>query len=169
MISDSKERVKRSERSKLDVTAEFESSSLNCCEDTYENDDEIILEDKQPKSKTTMRRTISKFLASQTSLSASSSPSDAFSSPSAAFSAASKHNWVTDGHNKSLSNDSPTTGAYTWSWNNNKEKEFGPSDALVEYFKKKSTEWAPYRRNLIDSHCHFDMLFDKYVIKNAHF
>ena len=48
--------------------------------------------------------------------------------------------------------------------NEKNEKKFGPSDSLVKYFKKKSTEWAPYRRNLIDSHCHFDMLFDKYVI-----
>lgn len=33
--------------------------------------------------------------------------------------------------------------------------------SLVEFFKKKSFEWDKYTNNLVDSHCHFEMLFSK--------
>lgn len=35
--------------------------------------------------------------------------------------------------------------------------------SLVEFFRKKSFQWADCSMNLVDSHCHFDLLFGKLV------
>lgn len=32
---------------------------------------------------------------------------------------------------------------------------------LISYLKKKSSEWKHFPNNLVDSHCHFDLLFPK--------
>jgi hypothetical protein len=32
---------------------------------------------------------------------------------------------------------------------------------LSEYFRAKSDEWRDYNRNLVDSHCHLEMIFTK--------
>lgn len=41
---------------------------------------------------------------------------------------------------------------------------------LVNYFKQKSLEWKNLSNNLVDTHCHFDMLFPKirYNYSNMH-
>jgi hypothetical protein len=33
---------------------------------------------------------------------------------------------------------------------------------LIKFFKMKSLEWKNYSKNLVDTHCHFDMLFSRY-------
>lgn len=38
---------------------------------------------------------------------------------------------------------------------------FLPNTQLVDYFRKKSIEWSEMSKNLVDTHCHFDMLFTK--------
>ncbi len=35
------------------------------------------------------------------------------------------------------------------------------SDDLKEFFLNKSKKWQNYRQNLVDTHCHFDMMFSK--------
>lgn len=35
------------------------------------------------------------------------------------------------------------------------------SKQLINYFKQKSFEWKNFSNNLVDTHCHFDMLFPK--------
>lgn len=38
---------------------------------------------------------------------------------------------------------------------------FLPDQETLNYFKAKSEEWKGYSKNLVDTHCHFDMLFPK--------
>jgi hypothetical protein len=34
---------------------------------------------------------------------------------------------------------------------------------LTKFFEMKSSEWKNYSKNLVDTHCHFDMLFSRYA------
>ena len=36
-----------------------------------------------------------------------------------------------------------------------------PSEEMIEYTREKAKEWKNYHMNLVDTHCHFDMLFSK--------
>lgn len=38
-------------------------------------------------------------------------------------------------------------------------------DEMVKFFRKKNLKWKDITKNLIDTHCHFDMLFSKLVFK----
>lgn len=38
-----------------------------------------------------------------------------------------------------------------------------PTDKILEFFEHKSSEWKKYPKILVDTHCHFDMLFAKCV------
>lgn len=38
-----------------------------------------------------------------------------------------------------------------------------PTDKILEFFEHKSNEWKKYPKILVDTHCHFDMLFAKCV------
>lgn len=40
-------------------------------------------------------------------------------------------------------------------------KSFYVKDDLRKFFEKKALKWKSYHKNLVDSHCHFDMLFNK--------
>lgn len=48
-------------------------------------------------------------------------------------------------------------------WSTSRRSVGGAEPSLVEFFKKKSLKWNEYSKNLVDSHCHFDMLFSKFV------
>jgi hypothetical protein len=39
-----------------------------------------------------------------------------------------------------------------------------PTDKILEFFEHKSSEWKKYPNILVDTHCHFDMLFAKCVV-----
>ena len=38
-----------------------------------------------------------------------------------------------------------------------------PDECQKDFFRKKSTEWKDYSTNLVDSHCHFEMLFYRFI------
>ena len=40
-------------------------------------------------------------------------------------------------------------------------QKFYVKDDLKRFFEKKALKWKSYHKNLIDTHCHFDMLFNK--------
>lgn len=40
-------------------------------------------------------------------------------------------------------------------------RSFYVKDDLRRFFEKKALRWKNYHKNLVDSHCHFDMLFNK--------
>lgn len=40
-------------------------------------------------------------------------------------------------------------------------RSFYVKDDLRRFFEKKALKWKNYHKNLVDSHCHFDMLFNK--------
>jgi hypothetical protein len=52
-----------------------------------------------------------------------------------------------------------------FSFSNERRARYFPDEKLINYFTNKSSEWKNYANNLVDSHCHFDMLFYKSVIK----
>lgn len=54
----------------------------------------------------------------------------------------------------------PSQADYKWSRTNT----INPS--LIEFFEKKAAKWSSYSMNLVDAHCHFDMLFMKYYMFN---
>ena len=51
------------------------------------------------------------------------------------------------------SSASPSTGSGVW--------RSSTSEAIKAYFVAKKSEWSTLTHNLVDSHCHFDMLFPK--------
>jgi hypothetical protein len=61
--------------------------------------------------------------------------------------------YFTDGNNSNSSNGKFFT--------DKRANAFLPSVRLLDFFKKKSLEWKSFNRNLVDSHCHFDMMFAK--------
>lgn len=128
-----------------------EDSFFSCCEDSSPHHSQVSI------SKSVINRRFNRLGNSRES----HSPSSLDSSASIAFSQV-----QVDYYCKSPSKKiSSITKSATMDFSNEKRARYLPDEKLIKYFEDKSAQWKNYANNLVDSHCHFDMLFYKSVIK----
>lgn len=125
-----------------------EDFSLNCCEDLNSSSLRSLNDDESSSSAAAMT-------------SAASLPTTAESSPLVMTSSSKKLSLVPEWRGGETSVSSVAFDESKWANTLAASRKHSIEPSLVEFFKKKSAEWADYSMNLVDSHCHFDMLFMK--------
>ena len=48
-----------------------------------------------------------------------------------------------------------------WEQRESRRSPESPNEELIRFTQEKAKEWKTYPMNLIDTHCHFDMLFSR--------